>query len=147
MSEAHFSSKHAEALTNQLFAINKNIHHKKLCLDEMKALATKTTSTITDMPRPETPDPQRLENLMVKIADAENDIQADMKAMSNMKAELAGLIASLHDYMQMRVMSLRYLEFKPLETIAEELDISVRRVQQIRSEAMTKLENLEQLGA
>ena len=126
------------------FLQNKIVLHKRERLQRLKEMATTTTSTVSDMPRPETPDPHRLEKTLAEIADLEQELQADLKTLSDLQADVSDVIAPLQDAKYIHLLTERYLRFKSPKDIAEELGISERWVYKQCKEARNALEKLNE---
>ena len=82
---------------NQARYLDERINTK---IDQVKSLhdlATKATSTLSDMPGSPTRNTHRMENIIVKILMLENAINADIECLVNLRDEINNTINSVED--------------------------------------------------
>ncbi len=113
----------AKEYLSQAYDQSQRIQRKRNQLETLHELSTSTTSRISDMPRSGSPDPQRLEGVLAKIADLECEIAADEKRMVDCKSAVADLIAQVQDTQQMKILMSRYIDFLDWGEIASKLAI------------------------
>ena len=65
----------AKEYLSQAFIVDVDINTKLDQLDRLNALATKATTTFSEVPFTGTPDPHRREDIIVKIIDLEDRIK------------------------------------------------------------------------
>lgn len=125
----------------QAYRIDQRINSKIEQVSSLHALATKATSTISDMPGSATRNIHKMEDVIVKIIDLENEINADIDALVDLKAEITGVIKSIDNIEYQTLLELRYLCYKPWEQIAMDLGYSINNVFKMHRKAIECLEN------
>ena len=106
----------------------------------LRILATKATSTLSDVAPSGTRNVHRMEDIIVKIVDLENEINCDIDSLVDMKREIMNAIHSVRDLDYRTVLEMRYLCFKPWEQIAVEMGCSIDNVYKLHQKALKKLE-------
>ena len=121
---------------SQAFIVDVDINTKLDQLDRLNALATKATTTFSEVPFTGTPDPHRREDIIVKIIDLEDRIKEEMRRLVDLKSEIMTAIAKIEEPEQRIVLEKRYLEFKKWEDIAVEMNRSLRSIYRLHGEAL-----------
>ena len=124
----------------QSYRIDQIINSKIEQVSALNNMATKATSTISDMPGSATRNIHRMEDVIVKIIDLQNEINADIDELVDFKAEVMSVIKSIDNLEYQTLLELRYLCFKPWEQIAIELGYSINNVFKMHRKAIEKLE-------
>ncbi len=106
----------------------------------LRMLATKATSTLSDVAPSGTRNVHRMEDIIVKIVDLENEINHDIDNLVDLKREIMDAIRSIRDLDYRTVLELRYLCFKPWEQIAVEMECGIDNVYKLHQKALKKLE-------
>ncbi len=131
---------------SQAMYIDQRIDSKLQQVATLRESAAKVTATLTDMPRSASPNPQAMENTIVKIIDLENEINRDVDRLVDLKAEVKRVISRLSSPDQQLVLELRYLCFKPWSEIMETLGISETSVYRVHGEALKNIVVPEKTG-
>ena len=131
---------------SQAMYIDQRIDSKLQQVATLRESAAKVTATLTDMPRSASPNPQAMENTIVKIIDLENEINRDVDRLVDLKAEVKRVISWLSSPDQQLVLELRYLCFKPWSEIMEALGISETSVYRVHGEALKNIVVPEKTG-
>ena len=126
----------AKEYLSQVMRIDQRINSKLEQLQKLRASSTKATATLSDMPRPESPDLQRLETTVAKIVDLENEINRDIDTLVNLRGEIYHLIQTVQDVNQQLLLELRYLCFKSWREIAETMGLEERYVLKVHGRAL-----------
>lgn len=126
----------AKEYLSQVMRIDQRINSKLEQLQKLRASSTKATATLSDMPRPESPDLQRLETTVAKIVDLENEINRDIDTLVNLRGEIYHLIQTVPDVNQQLLLELRYLCFKSWREIAETMGLEERYVLKVHGRAL-----------
>ena len=92
------------------------------------------------------PNPQAMENTIVKIIDLENEFNRDVDRLVDLKAEVKRVILRLSSPDQKLVLELLYLCFKPWSEIMETLGISETSVYRVHGEALKNIVVPEKTG-
>ena len=126
----------AKEYLSQAFIVDVDINTKLDQLDRLNALATKATTTFSEVPFTGTPDPHRREDIIVTIIDLEDRIKEEMRRLVDLKSDIMTAIAKIEEPEQRIVLEKRYLEFKKWEDIAVEMNRSLRSIYRLHGEAL-----------
>ena len=107
---------------NRPFELNRLISVRKNQLLGIRNLISGTTAVISGLPRSDSPDPHRLESLMAKAVDLENEIGGLTENLGTAISEVTSAINAINNPACEEVLTARYLCFKDWTTIARELD-------------------------
>ena len=113
----------------QVRRLRNGIENKMLRIETLRDMATSTTATISDMPRSDSPNLQRMETVLCKVADLEREIVRDQEAMERAKAEIAAALCELDDYREQQALFGRYVECNAWAAIAKDCGFHIRTVQ------------------
>ena len=122
------------------YRIDQRINSKIDQISSLHALATKATTTISDMPGSATRNVHRMEDIIVKIMEMEEDINAEIDTLVDLKAEIMDVIKSVDNLEYQTILELRYLCFKPWEQIALDLSYSINNVFKMHKKSIEELE-------
>ena len=126
----------AKEYLSQVMYIDQRINSKLEQVTRLRENVTNCTATLSDMPRPDSPNKQRMEETICKIVDLEREINADIDRLVDLKAEARKAINAVSDPVQQLILELRYLCYKPWLEIMEELGLSVTSIYRIHGEAL-----------
>ncbi len=90
--------------------LRRMIESKERRIETLRELATGTTAKVSDMPRSDSPNLQRMEAAICKAADLEREIPGDRAAMECARDEITAAICELADYREQQVLFHRYVE-------------------------------------
>lgn len=130
----------AKEYLGQAYRIDQRINSKIDQISSLHALATKATTTISDMPGSATRNVHRMEDIIVKIIEMEEDINAEIDTLVDLKAEIMDVIKSVDNLEYQTILELRYLCFKPWEQIALDLSYSINNVFKMHKKSIEELE-------
>ena len=82
-----------------------------------------------------------MEDVIIKIIDFENEINAEIDRLVDIKREITCLINSVPNQEEQTLLELRYLCFKTWEQIAVEMGYSLQNVYKLHSKALKNLPN------
>ena len=116
----------AKEYLSQAYRIDQRINSKLGQVGSLRALATKATATISNTPPSGSRDIQPMESIIVKIFALENEINADIDALVDLKREIVGVIKSIENPECQTLLELRYLCFFSWEKVAVEMDYDLR---------------------
>lgn len=122
----------------QAYRIDQRINSKLEQVGSLRALAAKATSTISDMPHSGSRDVQSMEGIIVKIIDLENEINADIDTLVDLKREIVGIIKAIDNPEYQTLLELRYLCFFSWEKVAVEMDYDLRYLHKLHRKALEK---------
>lgn len=129
----------AKEYLGQAYRIDQRINSKIEQVSSLRALATKATSTLSDTPPSGTRNVHRMEDIIVKIIDMENEINSDIDRLVDLKQEIIKTINSVNNPEQQTLLELRYLRFRSWEEISVEMDYSIQQIYRIRDKAFEKI--------
>ena len=126
----------AKEYLNQAYRIDQRINSKLEQVHSLRGLLTKTNQTYTDMPGNPNRDRSRIEDILVKIIDMENEINEDIDHLVNLKQEIIQTIKAVESLEYQTLLELRYLCYKTWEEIAVDLGYSIQHTYRIRDKAL-----------
>lgn len=120
----------------QTYRIDQRINSKLEQITSLRELATKATSTISDMPHNPSKNIHSMESIIVKMVDLENEINADIDKLVDLKWHIVSIIKSVRNPEQQTLLELRYLCFHTWEQIAVDMDYSVQHIYRLHDSAL-----------
>ena len=87
----------AKEYLRQARYLDTQINTKLQQVESLHGLATKATSTLSDMPGSPTRNTHRMEDIIIKILMLENEINEDIDALVDLKNEILGVIKAVED--------------------------------------------------
>lgn len=126
----------AKEYLSQAYRLDKRIDSKIEQLKSLNLLATKCTSTLSDMPKIQSISNSRLEDTVVKIVDLQEEINRDIDSLVDLKRDIVRTIKSVQNPEYQIILELRYLCFKTWEEIAVQMNCSIDNVFKIRKNAL-----------
>lgn len=118
----------AKEYLRQVRSVDKRIKNKLEMVEQLRDTATSATATLSDMPRSDSPNLQRMEDTICKIVDLENEISEEINRLVDLKREVQAAIDALPNPDQQLVLELRYLCYKSWNEISIELGFCDRNV-------------------
>lgn len=94
------------------------------------------------MPKSPSPNNQRMENIIARLTDTEDEINADIDRLVNLKLEIMNTIWQVTDENAQMVLERRYHSFKSWEDIAADMSVSIRWVHKIHAKALDDVEKI-----
>lgn len=129
----------AKEYLSQAFHIDQRINSKLSQVMRLREAATICTATLSDMPRPDSSNQQRMADTICKIVDLEREINEDIDRLVDLKAEARRAINAVSDPDQQLILELRYLCYKPWNEIMTELGYSEAMIYRLHGEALKKI--------
>lgn len=126
----------AKEYLSQVYRLDKRIDSKIEQLKSLNLLATKCTTTLSDMPKSQSISNSRLEDTVVKIVDLQEEINRDIDSLVDLKRDIVRTIKSVQNPEYQIILELRYLCFKTWEEIAVQMNCSIDNVFKIRKNAL-----------
>ena len=130
----------AVELLKQAYYIDVRIDNKLEQMEALNALATKATTTFGNEPVSGTRDVHKREETICKILDLQNEINAEIDNLVDLKRELRKTIESIPNIDYRTVLELRYLNFRKWEEIAVIMGYRIRNVHYIHDKAIEYLD-------
>ena len=92
------------------------------------------------MPRAESPNVCRMEDIIIKIVDSENEINTEIDRLVDLKREMrGGVIGAVSQPDYQTLLELRYLCFKTWEQIAVSMGCSIQHIYRIHEQARKEI--------
>lgn len=129
----------AKEYLKQAFYLDKRINSKLDLVESLNALATKTTVTLSKMPKSPNRGNSRIEDTIIKIIDLQEEINRDIDRLVDLKKEIAKSIYSLKNTEEQTVLEKRYLCFNSWEQIAVDMNYSIQYCFNVHRKALGKI--------
>ncbi len=129
----------AKEYLNQAYWLDRRIDSKLEQLSALRDLATKTTGVMSDDVVSHTRNVHSMQDVIAKIIDMQNEINADIDRLVDLKQEIMHTIKSVKNPEQQTLLELRYLCFKSWEFVAEEMGYNVRHIYRLHDEAVEQV--------
>lgn len=126
----------AKQYLNQAYRLDQRINSKLEQVLSLRDLTTKATATMSGMPGNASPNYHRTQDIIGKIIDLENDINADIDRLIDLKREMVAVIKAVEDPECQTLLELRFLCFKSWEQIAVEMGYSIQHIYRLREKAL-----------
>ena len=124
---------------SQAYRIDQRINSKLEQVRNLRELAVKATSTLSDTYSSGSGNKQKMEGVIVKIIDLENEIDEEIDRLVDLKQEIVSLIKKVKNPEYQTLLELRYLNFKTWEQIATEMHYSIQHTFRIHDKALSLL--------
>lgn len=126
----------AKEYLGQAYRLDQRINSKLEQVMSLRDLTTKATATMSDMPGGGSHNVYRMQDIIGKIIDLENEINADIDQLVDLKREMVATIKAVSDPECQTLLELRFLCFKTWEQIAVEMDYSIQHIYRLRDRAL-----------
>ena len=130
----------AKEYLNQAYRLDQRINSKLEQVLSLRDLTTTATATMSDMPGSSSPNVYRMQDIIAKIIDLENEINADIDQLVDLKRDMVAAIKAVADPECQTLLELRYLCFKSWEQIAVAMGYGVRHVYKLHNSALETFE-------
>ena len=130
----------AKEYLSQAYRLNQRIDAKIEQVMSLRNLAAKATSTLSDAIPNGTQNVHRMEDIIIKIIDFENEINADIDNLVDLKREIVSTIKSVPNLECQMLLELRYLCFKPWEQIAVEMGYGIDNIFRLHQKALKEVD-------
>ena len=127
---------------DQALTLNKRINSKLDHLGSLREMATKASTTLSDMPRSSSRNVHQMEDIISKIVDLENEINGDIDRFVDMKREYMLVIGDIKNPVHQLVMEQRYLCCRTWEQISVELGYDLRWLHRLHGRALHEAEEV-----
>ena len=121
---------------SQAYRIDQRINSKLAQVMSLRDLLGKATGTLSGAPKAATPNPHSMEDTIAKMVDLENEINEDIDALVDLKAEIMRRIKHVENTEYQTILELRYLCFKRWEEIAVEMNFSLQHLYRLHEKAV-----------
>lgn len=126
----------AKEYLNQAYRLDQRINSKLEQVMSLRDLTRKATATMSDMPGSGTRNVYKMQDIIVKIVDLENEINADIDQLVDLKREMVTIIKSISDPECQTLLELRFLCFKTWEQIAVDMNYGIDNIYRLCRKAL-----------
>ena len=126
----------AKEYLGQAYRLDQRINSKLEQVLSLRDLTTKATATMSDMPGGGSRNVYKMQDIIGKIVDLENEINADIDRLVDLKREMVVAIKGIENPEEQTLLELRYLCFKSWEEIAVTMGYGVRHVYKLHNAAL-----------
>ena len=126
----------AKEYLNQAYWLDRRINSKLEQLDTLRAMATKTTSIMRDDVVSHTRNVHSLQDVIAKIVDMQNEVNADIDRLVDLKSDIMHTIKEVNNPEYQTLLELRYLCYKDWVDIADTMHYSESNVFKLHSRAL-----------
>lgn len=128
----------AKEYLEQARYLDQRINSKLTQVESLRSLATRVTTVYSDMPHSPTPDNHKLEKIIAKIVDLENEIDTDVDSLVDLKKEIVNAVNAVENDKYRVLLEMRYLSYQTWEQIAVAMDCDIRQVYRLHGHALEK---------
>ena len=133
----------AKEYLGQAYRLDQRINSKLDQVLSLRDLTTKATATMSDMPGGGSRNVYKMQDIIAKIIDLENEINADIDQLVDLKREMVATIKSVTDPECQTLLELRFLCFKTWEQIAVEMSYIIQHIYRLRDKALKMVSSPE----
>jgi len=130
----------AKEYLSRAYLLDQQIVSKLEQVQSLQELACKITSGMDIGNVSGTKDPQRMENLMVKLMDLQNEISLDAERLVEVKLEIMEKINTVKNSTHRLLLELRYLSGKDWSVIADKLGYDLRYTHKIHAKSLKEIQ-------
>lgn len=136
----------AKTYLRKIELLDTNINNRISDLHALKSLSTKITATISLVSVSGSGNQDKLGDAVAKIIELQEEINRKIDKFVNLKRNISDLLEQIEDPDQVKVLHMRYFEYKPWEQIAIEMKYSYRNVCYIHGKALQAVQALMEGG-
>ena len=129
----------AKEYLGQAYRLDQRINSKLEQVLSLRDLTTKATATMSDIPGGGSRNVYRMQDIIGKIIDLENEINADIDQLVDLKCEMVATIKSVENPEYQTLLELRYLCFKTWEQIAVDMQYITRNIYKLHDRAIKEI--------
>lgn len=131
----------AKDYLSQAYRIDQRINSKIEQVRSLRELALKATSTLSDSPVSGTRNVHRMDGIIAKMVDLEDEINADIDNLVDLKTEIVKIIKAVSNTEYQTLLELRYLCFKRWEEIAVDMTYSCQHIYRLHDAAVKAVDS------
>ena len=129
----------AKEYLSQARNLDQRIITKTQMIDSLNDLATRCTTTYSNMPKSPNHGNSRLEECVMKIMDLEEQILHDMDKLVDLKKEITYVIRSISNPEYQDLLAKRYICCESWEKIAVDMNYELRYIHKLHSRALQEV--------
>jgi hypothetical protein len=126
----------AKEYLNQALRVDERINGKIEQIRSLRDLAEKTTSVLSQAPPSGTRNVSRLEDVIIKIIDMENELGADVERLLEIKRSVGAAIEAVENPTYRALLEFRYLCSKTWDDIAAAMNYNNNYLFQVHEKAL-----------
>jgi hypothetical protein len=111
-------------------------------VSSLRELACKATSTLSGTPPGGSRDAHRMEDIIAKMIDLENEINSDIDELVDVKKQVMAVIKRVPGAELRSLLEMKYLCNRTWEDIADALDYGLRQINRMHGCALERVEAL-----
>lgn len=119
--------------------LDERITSKTQQIASLNDLATRCTSTFSDMPRNPNRGGSKIEDCVIKIIELEESIKRDIEKLVDLKSEIMAVIKAVPNVEYQTLLEKRYLCFITWEQIAVDMNYSMQHIHRMHSSALKEI--------
>ena len=119
--------------------LDREIDRKLKEVARLRSKLTRVTQVLTAEPRGGGTIYGKTEEILAKIVDLENEIDADIDRLISIRENIKAVIEAVEDDRERLLLQYRYLDGWTFEKIAVEMNYSWRQIHRLHSQALTNL--------
>jgi len=116
----------AKEFLSQAYRLDKRIERKIVVVQSLNDLATKATATISGMPHNPSGNKSQMADTVMKIIDLQNEINADIDMLVDLKAEIISVIKRVENSEYQMLLEQRYLCYESWDEISADMNYGLR---------------------
>ena len=132
----------AKEYLNHAINLDKEIDAKIESLQALRELATKCTTTYSDMPHSPSRNVHKREEVICKIIDLDNLITEKIDELVDFKKDVYSVINRLPDRDYRTILEKRYIHGKEWQIIADEMHYTERWITKLHGRALQELDRM-----
>ena len=132
----------ARNFLNRVHRMDRSLGWKKEQIVALREMATSATSRISDMPRSDSPNLQRMEMLVCKITDLEREVEGDCVDLEATRIDTALAILKLPHVQHQQLLTERYLLSRSWHDITGAMGYSMSHVFRLHEDALCSMQAL-----
>jgi DNA-directed RNA polymerase specialized sigma24 family protein len=132
----------AKEYLGQAYKLDLRINSKLEQVATLRSLTQKVTASYDHHPVSKTRNASSLENTILRLVQAEEELNASVDSLVDLKMEIARTISFLEDMDHQILLEKRYLSFHSWEEIAKDLQCTIRWVHERHKRALKAMQNL-----
>lgn len=136
----------AKEYLGQARFLDMRINSKIQQVASLNELATRCTTTLSDMPKNPNRGDSRMADSVIKIIDLQDEINSDINKLVELKREIMGVIKAVPNMEYQTLLEKRYLCFITWEQIAVDMNYSMQYTFRIHERALKEIDQLLQSG-
>ena len=130
----------AKEYLQRAWQIDRRIQDKMNQAERLKEMATNVTATLSGMPGSASRNNHKMDGAIATMMDMAKDIETETERLLRVQTETMQTIWAVEDDTCRTLLELRYISFLPWESIADEMDVSKRRVLQLHAKSLKMVE-------